>query len=103
MEQAVQNTLHGRSKGEVHADMSESAGNRRATRVNLGGTAHQCDQNQTYRRPNHLNALAGSDEADSPTDENWRDDIVKPAGLKIAIREPIYWAADTDERRVGSR
>src|SRR5437588_12692082 len=104
MEQAVGNSLTRWPKSEeVHADMSESAGHRGSTRVNLGGGAHPCDQNQTDRGPNRLQSLAGGHECNRPTDENWRAVIIKFPGLKIDIRQAIDWAGgNTFERCVRS-
>src|SRR5271157_240389 len=80
------------TKSEGHADMSESVGDRGATRVNTGGASHQGDQSRTDDWPNHLSSLTGGDESDSPTDENRCAVIVELAGLNADILEPIDWA-----------
>ena len=83
MQQAVWNTMSGSSQGEIHADMSESAGEGWATRVNLGCAPDQRDQDQTDSRPNRLQSLTDGDEPDSPADKNRRTEIDHPAELKI--------------------
>ena len=75
MKQAVGNTLNGRPKDKVQADMSDSAGDGWATRVNSGRAADQGDQDQTDSGPNCLKSLTGGDESDSPADENRRAEI----------------------------
>src|SRR5271169_3925480 len=99
MKQAVRNALNGRPKDEVHVDMSDSARDVWATRVNLGRASDQRDQDQADRGPNRLRSLTCGDEADSPTDENRRAVIDPPAEPKIESREPIC----SDERRIRSR
>jgi len=95
----------GSSQGEVHADMTDSAGDRCATGVNLSRATDQCDQNQTYSGPNRFQSLTGGEKSDSPTDENRRAKIERPADLEIQDRQairhrgPVY----ADERCVGSR
>ena len=101
MKQAVGNTLNRTPKGKIHADMSESAVDRRAARVNLGRAADQGDQDQTGGRPNRPKSLTGGDHSDSPTDENGRAEIKRLASLEIQILEPMDWAAA--ERRIGTR
>src|SRR5579862_8502740 len=80
--------------------MSDSAGDFGATRANLGRNHEQCDRDKAGNGPKRLQPLTGGDEADAPTDENWRPEIKRPAGLKIEIREFIYLG---DKRRIGSR
>ena len=91
--------MNRRPQGEVHADMSNSAEDGCATRVNLGRAAGQCDQDPTDSGPNRFQPLAAGDKSDCPTDENRRAEIDQPADLKIEDRKPIYW----DERRIRSR
>ena len=91
-------SLKGRPKSEVHDDMSGSAGNGWATRVNLGSGAHHCDQCQTGTGPNWVQSLTGGDECDYPSDENRRAEVKQSACPKIKNRKPVYW----DKRRIGS-
>jgi hypothetical protein len=42
------------------------------------------------KSPEMVPTVPGGDESNCPTDENRRDAVVKLAGLKIDIREPIH-------------
>jgi len=93
MQHAICDSLtRGPKDEEIHADMSESARHACSTRVNLGGSTHPCDQDQSDRGPNGLKSLTGGHEPNSPTDENRSAEIVQLTGLEIEIRKPVDWA-----------
>jgi hypothetical protein len=54
--------------GEVHTDMSKSALDCGATRMDLTRSAHQSDKSRTGDHPNGLQSLTGGDQCDSPSD-----------------------------------
>src|SRR5947209_18530632 len=70
---------------KVHADVAKSARNGCAARLNLGGAAHPCDQDQTKRGPCHAQSLPRSNETDYPPNKDGRSEIDESADLEVDI------------------
>src|ERR1017187_1035862 len=86
-------------KPEVHADLSDSAGHNWPTRVNLGRGADPGDQKPPGARPHRLQSLTRREQPNSPTNQNRRGVIKRPANTKIVNRD----STDAHEWSITSR